>query len=769
MYIGLTPELTELRDELRDYYTKLLTPEVEAELSTGEGIGPVPRKIWKQMAADGWAGIGWPTEYGGQGRTAIEQFIFFDESMRVGAPVPMLTINSVAPTIMRYGSQEQKDFFLPKILAGEIHFAIGYTEPDAGTDLASLKTKAERDGDEYVINGQKVFTSLATDADYIWLAVRTDPNVKKHKGISIIIVPTDSPGFKAEPIKNMGGLDTNVTYYEDLRVPVGNLVGEENQGWNLITNQLNHERGHALLERRGGAPARGHDRVGGGHQAGRRHARDRPGVGADQPGPGARQARVPEARELQGRGRRDPGRAAEPGRRVDDQGLRHRVLPRGVPAPHGDRRPVGAGEVRLAGGGAQGPARGAHAQHAHPHLRRRHQRDAARPDRDLRPQHARLTPVGRQRTVDFTLSEEQQELQGLAKQILGDRMTLTHLRELDNSEDWFDRETWAEFAKANLLGMALPESVGGLGYGFLELCLVLQEQGRTVAPLPLIHTLVSAALPIAEFGTPGADRGAQRRRQWRHGAHRGAQRARHARRTSRRRSPRRSGDGWKITGEKVNVPQAHISAGILVPARVGEDIGLFLVWPKAEGITLERQETMNHEPQFVVKLDGVGGERRGAHRRDRRRPREPALDPRPHHDGISAIAAGACQEALRITAEYTTTRKQFDRAIGTFQAVGQRMADSYIDTEAIHLTMLQAATHLAEGQASQTEVATAKYWAAEGGSRVVHAALHVHGGISIDLDYPIHRYFLWVKQAEFTLGAATPSLRDLGRLIAASA
>ncbi len=194
------------------------------------------------MAADGWAGIGWPKEYGGQGRTAIEQFIFFDESMRVGAPVPMLTINSVAPTIMRYGSQEQKDFFLPKILAGEIHFAIGYTEPDAGTDLASLTTKAERDGDEYVINGQKIFTSLASDSDYIWLAVRTDPNVKKHKGISIIIVPTDTPGFKYEPIKNMGGLDTNVTYYEDVRVPVGNLVGEENQGWNLITNQLNHER-----------------------------------------------------------------------------------------------------------------------------------------------------------------------------------------------------------------------------------------------------------------------------------------------------------------------------------------------------------------------------------------------------------------------------------------------------------------------------------------------------------------------------------------------
>jgi len=177
MYIGLTPELQALRDELRDYYAQLLTPEVEDELSHSEGVGPVARRIWKQMASDGWAGIGWPPEYGGQGRSQIEQFIFFDESMRAGAPVPMLTINSVAPTIMRYGSQAQKDFFLPKILEGEIHFAIGYTEPDSGTDLASLRTRAERDGDEYVINGQKIFTSLATDADYIWLAVRTDPTM----------------------------------------------------------------------------------------------------------------------------------------------------------------------------------------------------------------------------------------------------------------------------------------------------------------------------------------------------------------------------------------------------------------------------------------------------------------------------------------------------------------------------------------------------------------------------------------------------------------
>jgi 3-oxocholest-4-en-26-oyl-CoA dehydrogenase alpha subunit len=200
------------------------------------------RKIVRQMGEDGWLGIGWPEEWGGQGRSAIEQFVFFDESMRAGAPVPMLTINTVGPTIMNFGTDEQKQFFLPKILRGEIFFAIGYTEPGAGTDLASLQTRAVRDGDEYVINGQKIFTSLAGDADYLWLATRTNPEVKKHKGISMFIVPTDTPGFKVEPMRLMSEHDINTTYYEDVRVPAANLVGGENNGWTLITNQLNHER-----------------------------------------------------------------------------------------------------------------------------------------------------------------------------------------------------------------------------------------------------------------------------------------------------------------------------------------------------------------------------------------------------------------------------------------------------------------------------------------------------------------------------------------------
>src|SRR5437899_2544021 len=246
MYIGYSEEQEQLRRELRAYYDKLLTPEVEEGLARGHGIGPVNRQVVRQMGEDGWLGIGWPKEFGGQGRSAIEQFIFFDESMRAGAPVPMLSLNTVGPTIMNYGTQEQKEFFLPKILAGELHFCIGYSEPEAGTDLAGLKTRAVRDGDEYIINGQKLWTSLASDADYCWLAVRTNPEAAKHKGISMILVPLwdenheRTKGITISPLHLMGEHDINAVFYEDVRVPAANLVGGENNGWTLITNQLNH-------------------------------------------------------------------------------------------------------------------------------------------------------------------------------------------------------------------------------------------------------------------------------------------------------------------------------------------------------------------------------------------------------------------------------------------------------------------------------------------------------------------------------------------------
>ncbi|HET6964909.1 MAG TPA: acyl-CoA dehydrogenase family protein [Acidimicrobiales bacterium] len=242
MYIGLTEEQEQLRQELRSYYAKLLTPEVEEELSNDRGVGPTMKRVVRQLGADGWLGVGWPKEWGGRGFTAIEQFVWFDESMRAGAPIPMLTINSVGPTIRQFGSKEQQDFFIPGILKGDIHFCIGYTEPGAGTDLANLRTTAIRDGDEYIVNGQKIFTSLAGGADYIWLAARTDPDAKKHKGISMFVVPMDTPGLSIQPMSLLSEHDINQTFFDDMRIPASCLVGNENEGWGLITNQLNHER-----------------------------------------------------------------------------------------------------------------------------------------------------------------------------------------------------------------------------------------------------------------------------------------------------------------------------------------------------------------------------------------------------------------------------------------------------------------------------------------------------------------------------------------------
>ncbi|MBB4852682.1 alkylation response protein AidB-like acyl-CoA dehydrogenase [Mycobacteroides chelonae] len=249
MHIAYTPEQEELRRELRAYFDKLLTPERREALASNQGeygSGNVYRETVEQMGADGWLALGWPKEFGGQDRSVMDQLIFTDEAAIAGAPVPFLTINSVAPTIMHFGTEEQKKFFLPKIAAGKLHFSIGYSEPGAGTDLASLRTSAVRDGSgpdaDYVINGQKMWTSLIEYADYIWLAVRTNTEVKKHRGISMLIVPTTAEGFSYTKVRTMAGPGTSATYYQDVRVPVTSRVGEENAGWKLVTNQLNHER-----------------------------------------------------------------------------------------------------------------------------------------------------------------------------------------------------------------------------------------------------------------------------------------------------------------------------------------------------------------------------------------------------------------------------------------------------------------------------------------------------------------------------------------------
>ncbi|RLU79305.1 acyl-CoA dehydrogenase [Streptomyces griseocarneus] len=245
MDLDQTPEQRKLRAELREYFAALVPDDAGARHADPARQKRFYRDTIRRLGADGRLGVGWPKEYGGGGMTPAEQFVFFDEAAQAGVPLPLMALNTVGPTLMQYGTPEQKAYFLPRILSGEIDFAIGYSEPDAGTDLASLKTRAVRDGDEYVVNGQKIWTTNGDSADWIWLAVRTTPvteGVPPHRGISILLMPTNTPGYSCTRIDTLASHGTTAGYYQDVRVPVSNLVGEENKGWRLITTQLNHER-----------------------------------------------------------------------------------------------------------------------------------------------------------------------------------------------------------------------------------------------------------------------------------------------------------------------------------------------------------------------------------------------------------------------------------------------------------------------------------------------------------------------------------------------
>ena len=363
--------------------------------------------------------------------------------------------------------------------------------------------------------------------------------------------------------------------------------------------------------------------------------------------------------------------------------------------------------------------------------------------------------------MDFSFTEEQNEIQGLARQILGDKVTHERLKEIEAEPDWFDRDLWGELAKAGLVGIALPEDVGGGGFGILEAGLVLQEIGRAVAPVPYLATVVMAAIPIGEFGTP------EQRKRLLPGVADGQTIVTVALSEPLEGdplSPSTTADGGRLSGAKSLVPAAHLAKTVLVPAATGDGIGVFLVDPAGPGVTLERQVTTTGEPVWTMTLDNAPGELVGEGV-------EGAAIVRRIVDlttaGLCMTALGVCEQALKMTAEYTSTREQFERPLAAFQAVAQRAADAYIDTEGIRLTAWQAVWRLAEGMPAANELAVAKFWAAEGGQRVVHAAQHLHGGIGVDVDYPLHRYFLWAKECELTLGSATPQLVKLGKALAA--
>jgi alkylation response protein AidB-like acyl-CoA dehydrogenase len=378
--------------------------------------------------------------------------------------------------------------------------------------------------------------------------------------------------------------------------------------------------------------------------------------------------------------------------------------------------------------------------------------------------------------MDFSFNESQTAVSELARKIFRDRVTPQSLKAIEAQEERFDRKLWGDLATSGLLGTSLPESVGGSGHGLLELCALLQEVGAAVAPIPVWATLLLGASPIAEYGTteqkqrllPGVVSGETLLSAALTETGTGVDDPLAPEATA-----RNVGDAWVLRGTKVCVPAAFLAERVLVPARVtsggnssGGAVALFLVDPRAKGVTLERQVLTTGEPHArmilgdarVDAVDVLGEPSRGAEILSWLLPRAVI--------GLCAMELGVVERVLRMTAQYTSTRQQFERPVATFQAVAQRAADAYVDVESIRVSTWQAAWRLSEGLPASREVAMAKFWAAEAGHRVVYAAQHLHGGMGFDLDYPLHRYYVWSKQIELTLGSASAHLARLGAEIA---
>ncbi len=370
--------------------------------------------------------------------------------------------------------------------------------------------------------------------------------------------------------------------------------------------------------------------------------------------------------------------------------------------------------------------------------------------------------------MNFSFTAEQEALRDLARQIFTDHVTHERLKSLEAINEWTHKQAWDELAKANLLGVAIPEAYGGSGLGLVELGLLLEEVGRSVAPVPALASLALAALPVAQFGSDA------QKKAWLPGIASGTKILTAALIDADSDDPlhptttaKREGTSWRLSGIKINVPAADVAERILVPARTANGVGIFVLDPHASGVKLEKQILTNREPHGYLTLDGavvaasemLGDEKSGAQILRWMYERAVAA--------YCAVQVGVCDRALRMTAEYTIGRQQFGVSIASFQAVHTRAADAYIDLEVMRLATYEAVYRLANDIPASESVTIAKFWAAEGGQHVVVAAQHLHGGIGVDVDYPLHRYFLWSKHIELTLGAAPQQLARLGAVLAA--
>jgi len=370
--------------------------------------------------------------------------------------------------------------------------------------------------------------------------------------------------------------------------------------------------------------------------------------------------------------------------------------------------------------------------------------------------------------LDFALSDEQLAFAELAKQILHDGATHERMKELEESDGpRFDAKLWKALASSGLLGIAIPEEHAGAGLSFFELSTVIEQVGVTTAPIPLIETLVLGALPIAEFGSETQQQAILPKVVEGEMILTAALVEAQADPLLPTTTARADGAGWKLDGRKLCVGAAQLADRILVPARFEEgSVGIFIVDPNSPGCTLDVLATTTGQPEASLQLadcavtqdDLLGDATRGASILAWIRERATAA--------LCSLSLGVCQEALRLTAEYTKTREQFGAAIATFQAVGQRLADAYVDTEAVRLTSWQAAWRIGQGMPATDQVAVAKYWASLAGQRVVHTAVHQHGGMGVDRDYPLHRHFLYAKGIELSLGGTTHQLIRIGDMLA---
>ncbi len=370
--------------------------------------------------------------------------------------------------------------------------------------------------------------------------------------------------------------------------------------------------------------------------------------------------------------------------------------------------------------------------------------------------------------MDFRLSQDQQDIQSLAKRILSDLAVPDGLPDMEEAVEWHDPAIWRALAEAGLLGVAVPEKYGGMGFGWVELCVLIEQVGAAVAPVPVLPSLAMGAALIAEFGS------AAQCEAYLPAVCRGEILLSAALAESESRDPlaplstaERDAEGWRLSGEKICVPLGRSALRILVPARdAGGAISIFLVDPRGCGLSLERQESTAGELQYrmvmrdlrVDETDRLAGRSGGGH----------ILQWLVEHAtaALCALELGVVGRALEMTAKYTGERHQFGKPIATFQAVAQRAADAYIDVEAIRLSTWQAVWRLAQGLDATREVSIAKYWASAAGHRASYAAQHLHGGIGMDKDYPLHRYYVWSRQIELTLGGAHTHLAKLGRMLA---